>query len=307
MNPEASRGSGVPPPHGHDRSGHRDTRRLRWVLVLLVAYMIAEVVGGLVSGSLALLADAGHMLSDAASIGLALFAAWIARRPPSATRTYGYYRTEILAALANGVLLVLVTLYVFFEAYRRLREPPEVAGGLMLGVAVGGLAVNVAGLLLLRTDRERSLNVRGAWLHLVADAAGSVGAIAAGALIWWRGWTLADPVASVLIGVLVLASSWRLLQEAASVLMEAAPGHIDVDAVRDTLVAVPGVDSVHDLHVWTITSGLVSMSAHVVLDGTRGPREVLEAVRGRVERDYGIAHSTIQIEPEAFEEPATPV
>jgi len=269
--------------------------------------MAAEVVGGLLADSLALLADAGHMLSDAGSLALALFAMWIATRPPTSEKTFGYYRTEILAALANGVTLVLISLYIFYEAYERFQDPPEVTGSLMMGVAVGGLLINLIGLVLLHSGRRESLNVQGAWLHVLADAAGSVGAIVAGLLIWWRGWNLADPIVSVLIGVLVLVSSWTLLKGSVAVLMQSAPRHIDVDRLRDALVAVEGVETVHHLHVWTITSGMESLAAHVVVDGMRPGREVLAEVRNIIHDRFAIDHCTIQVEPERFEEPETKV
>lgn len=297
--------------HGHqnDHPGHRehDARRLKWTLALVLAYMAAEVAGGLVSGSLALLADAGHMLSDAGSLALALFALWIAERPPTREKTYGYYRMEILAALANGVTLVLVALYIFYEAWHRFQDPPDVTGAIMMGVATGGLLVNLAGLALLHSSRDRSLNLRGAWLHVLADAAGSVGAIVAGVLVWWQGWNWADPAVSVLIGLLVLASSWSLLKESVAVLMEAAPAGIDVDRVRDEMVGIDGVVGVHDLHVWSITSGLVSLSAHVAVDDTRPAAAVLGEVRHALQDRFGIGHTTIQLEPEGFVEPELPV
>lgn len=293
--------------HEHGEPGHRDTSRLKWTLGLVVVYMGAEVVGGLMADSLALLADAGHMLSDAGSLSLALFAMWIARRPPTSERTYGYYRTEILAALANGVTLVLISLYIFYEAYHRFQDPPEVVGPLMMGVAVGGLLVNVAGLFLLHSGRGESLNLQGAWLHVMADAAGSAGAILAGVLIWWKGWNLADPIASVLIGLLVLASSWKLLKKSVAVLMQATPDHIDVDEVRHEMVAIEGVEAAHHLHVWTITSGMESLSAHVVVNGERRAGDVLTEVRSVIHDRFGIDHCTIQLEPAAFVEPETKV
>ena len=229
--------------HDHEPGAHRSRsrRRLAVVLGLVVAYMVAEVVGGLLTNSLALLADAGHMLSDAASLALALFAMWIAQRPPTPQHTYGYYRTEILAALANGATLVAVAIYIFIEAYGRIGEPPDVQGGLMMSIATGGLVVNLAGLWILNAGKGESLNVRGAWLHVLTDALGSVGAVTAGGLIWAFGWYWADPVASVIIGLLVLYSSWSLLKETVAVLMEGAPGHVDVDEVRSGIRSVPGV------------------------------------------------------------------
>ncbi len=295
-------------PHDHagaaDRAASRS--RLAWTLALVLAYMVAEIVGGIVTNSLALLADAGHMLSDAASLGLALFATWIAERPPTRHRTYGYLRAEILAALANGVALVLVAVFVFREAWARFLDPPEVAGGLMMGIAAGGLLVNLAALRILHPWREASLNLRGAWLHVLADAAGSVGALVAGGLIWWRGWSLADPVASALIGVLVLASSWRILRDSTRVLMESAPPELDVHALERGIRDVEGVREVHDLHAWTITSGLTALSAHVVSSGARADQEILDDVR-RLVAEHGIEHCTIQVEPEGLEEPDTQV
>lgn len=285
--------------HRHDHGATRaaNTKRLRWALALAASFMVAEVVGGLAANSLALLADAGHMLSDVAAIGLSLFALWMAARPSGAGKTFGYHRVEILAALVNGATLVALAVWVVVEAVGRLDEPPEVRGPLLLVVAIGGLVVNLIALLVLHGGRDESLNVRGAWLHVMADALGSVQAIAAGALIWAFGWYWVDPVASIVIAVLIVYSSWSLLQEAVSVLMESAPGHLDVDEVRDAILAVEGVGEVHDLHVWTITSGFVALSAHVVAqEGRNG--DLLPALRGELHDRFGIEHVTIQVEPE---------
>ena len=253
--------------HGESGVGRRGhPRRLGIVLALVSAYLVAEVVGGLLTNSLALLADAGHMLSDAAALALSLFAIWIAERPATPARTYGYYRTEILAALVNGATLIAIAIYIFIEAFQRFRAPPEVLGGLMMTFAAGGLVVNLAGLWILNAGRGESLNMRGAWLHVLTDALGSVGAIVGGALIYFFGWSWADPAVSVLIGLLVLYSSWGLLKESVAVLMEGTPGQIDVDAVRDAIASVPAVRGVHDLHVWSITSGMVALSAHVTVE-----------------------------------------
>jgi cobalt-zinc-cadmium efflux system protein len=278
-------------------------RRLAFVLALAATYLVAEVAGGLWTGSLALLADAGHMGADVAALGLALFAFWLARRPAHPGRTYGYHRAEILAALANGSALVAVAFGIALEALGRLREPSAVAAGPMLAIAAGGLAVNGIGLWLLHDGRESSLNLRGAWLHLLSDALGSVAAIAAGAAILAFGWLLADPIASLAIAALVVRSAWGLLRETVAVLMEGAPGHIDVDRVRESIGGVPGVASVHDLHVWTITSGLVALSCHVRSDDSEPPARLLKAVQRRLREGFGIAHSTVQIEPGDFEEP----
>ncbi|HVR96660.1 MAG TPA: cation diffusion facilitator family transporter [Thermoanaerobaculia bacterium] len=286
--------------HHHGGGSDRNRGRLALVLVLSAAYMVAELVGGLVTGSLALLADSGHMLSDVGALGLSLFALWMTRRPPTAQRTWGYYRTEILAALVNGATLVAISIYVFLEAWERFRNPPEVDAPVMMAIAAGGLAVNLIGLRVLSGGRSESLNIRGAWLHVLTDALGSVQAIIAGALIWRLGWDWADPAASVLIGALVIYSSWSLLREAVRVLMESAPAHIDVDEVRNAMAGVSGVLAVHDLHVWTITSGMESLSAHlVVAEGCSG-RDLLTEVRATLHDRFGIDHITVQLEPEEF-------
>jgi len=269
---------------------------------LAAGYLLAEVVGGLLTNSLALLADAGHMLSDVAALGLSWFALWMAERPAGPQQTYGYYRTEILAALANGAALVAVAFFVFAEAVRRLRQPLDVLGGPMMGIAAGGLLVNLASAWLLAPSRHQNLNVRGAWLHVVMDALGSLGALAAGAAVWLLGWNWADPAVSLLIGLLIIYSSWRLLKESVAVLMEMAPRAIDVDQVRHTIVQSPGVLDVHDLHVWTITSGMDSLSAHVVIADGQAPEVVLRRVRDSLRQRFGIAHVTLQLEPEGFEE-----
>lgn len=301
---------------GHGSDGHQhvhlytckpgdagNQRRLSITLVLVVVYMVVELVGGMLTNSLALLADAGHMLGDAAALGLALFALWFARRPASSKHTFGYYRTEILAALANGATLIAVAGIILIEAIQRLGQPPDVEGGLMTGIAVGGLVVNLLGLWILSGGRHDSLNVRGAWLHVFTDMLGSVQAIVAGVLILKFGWTWADPVASILIAVLVVYSAWALLKESVAVLMQRAPGHVDIDELRAGILALDGVAGVCDLHVWTITSGMDSMSAHVVVEDGRGDRLMLQQVRDLVHQRFGIDHVTIQLEPEAFEEP----
>jgi cobalt-zinc-cadmium efflux system protein len=283
---------------GGDRAGHR--KRLGWTLALVAAYMGAEVVGGLLANSLALLADAGHMLSDALSLGLALFALRMAERPATDKRTFGYHRAEILAALVNGVTLVVVSGLIFREAWERFQDPPEVDGGLLMGVAAGGLVVNLAGLFLLHGGRSDSLNMRGAWLHVLADALGSFQALVAGALVLAFGWRWVDPAVSVVIGLLVLWSSWSLLKESVDVLMESAPRGLDVDRVTEDLQAIDGVVDLHDLHAWTITSGFPALSAHVRIAGPRTPSDILEEIRHHLTHEHGVSHSTIQIESEEF-------
>ena len=295
---------------GHDHAGHShgtrategNRRRLTATLALSGGYLVAEVVGGYLSDSLALLADAGHMLSDVAALGLSLFALWVAGRPPTPARSFGYYRAEILAALVNGATLVAIAIFIVVEACGRFREPPEVQGAMMMGIAAGGLAVNLVGLWILNAGKSESLNVRGAWLHVLTDALGSVGAIAAGLLIWLLGWRWIDPAVSVLIALLVVYSSWSLLKESVAVLMEWAPRGIDVDGVHDAMLSIPGVAAVHDLHVWTIASGMNSLSAHVETTEDASGRELLKALQGRLHERFGIEHATLQIEPEGFEE-----
>jgi cobalt-zinc-cadmium efflux system protein len=276
-------------------AGSKHRKRLTLALALSAVYLVAEIAGGLLANSLALLADAGHMLTDVAALGLSLFAIWAAQRPATPRRTYGFHRMEILAALVNGATLIAIAVLIFAEAYRRWASPPQVRGGLMLAVACGGLAVNLASLLILRGGREESLNVRGAWLHVATDTLGSVQAIAAGIVISTLGWNWADPLASVLIGLLVIVSSWALLRESVEVLMEGVPAHLQLDEVAEVVAGVPGVTAVHDLHVWTITSGFVALSAHVVVD-PECPEDVLWRIRSAIHDRFGIQHSTIQVE-----------
>jgi len=258
--------------------------------------MVAQVVGGLMSNSLALLADAGHMLSDAGALALSLLAMSIARRPPSRTHTFGYQRAEILAALVNGALLVAISAYIFYEAYHRFGDPPAVEGRLMMVIAIGGLLINLAGLWILRGGRSHSLNMRGAWLHVLSDALGSVGAIAAAVLIAAFGWNWADPAASVVIGVLVVYSAWSLLKATVGVLMQAVPAHIDVAAVRIALVSIPGVCEVHDLHVWSVTPGRDVVSAHVTAESGADREAIMAAVRHCLRVRFDLQHSTIQLD-----------
>lgn len=274
--------------------GGRSGRGLALTLGLVLVYMVAEVIGGLLSNSLALLADAGHMLSDAGALGLALFASWFSRRPATSRHTFGYYRAEILAAVVNAASLIAIAIFIFVEAYSRFQTPHEVQGGIMVGVATGGLAVNLAGLWLLHGGRDESLNAKGAWLHVLSDTLGSVQAIVAGGLILAFGWNWLDPLASVLIGILVIFSSWALMRESVAVLMESAPGHVDVDEVRNCLMRIPGVQEVHDLHVWTITSGLVALSAHIAAERPSGA--VLHDLQHELDERFGIRHTTIQFD-----------
>src|SRR5205809_651507 len=272
-------------------------RRLTIVLGITAAVLVAEAVGGWLAGSLALLADAGHMLADTAALGLALLVARVAQRPATPERSFGLLRLEILAALVNGALLIAIAIGIGIEAWHRLKAPTAVDGPLLLGVAGVGLVANLATLKILHHGHEHSLNQRGAYLHVLGDLLGSVGALTAGALVLTTGWTLADPLISVLVTLLVLGSAWRLIKESTDVLMEATPDHIALGDVHDRIASVPGVDSVHDHPVGTVTSGVVAMSGHLVVRNPTDNQPVLEAVQDRM-RALGIHHVTVQMERE---------
>jgi len=275
------------------RSG--DSRALRWVLLLTAAFMVVELVGGLVANSLALLADAGHMLTDVGALGLALFAAWFSRRPATPDKTYGYLRIEILAAMVNGVALFVVAGLILWDAVGRIAEPEAVDPVILMSVAAGGLVVNIIGARMLHRGHRHSLNLRGAYLHVLGDLLGSIGAILAGGIILATGWTLADPVISVVIAFLILVGAWRLVRESTDVLLEATPSYIALGEVADGIASVSGVESVHDLHVWTLAGGVVAMSGHAVVPDPERSQGVLEEVQDRM-GELGIAHVTLQIE-----------
>lgn len=275
----------------------RHKRPLQIAFGLTFTYMIAEVVGGLATGSLALLSDAAHMGTDVVGLGMALAAIYLASRPAPAQRTYGTYRLEVLAALANSVLLFGVAGYVLFEAYQRLREPPEVLGVPMLVVAVLGLVVNLTSFRLLTAGSKESLNVKGAFLEVLSDLLGSVGVIVAAIVVATTGWTYADPLIGAGIGLFIVPRTYKLAAQAVRILIEAAPPGIDVDAVKARLLTVPGVAGVHDLHVWTLTSGMDAASGHVVLAVGADNHAVLDQVTTVLADEYHVAHSTIQCEP----------
>ena len=286
-----------PPGHAHDhRSASR--RSLSFALALIMVYMVVEVVGGLISGSLALLADAGHMLTDGAAIGLALLAIWVSGRPASIEQTFGFHRTEILAAMLNALSLWLISALIFFEASRRLNDDLQVDGGLMLGVGAVGLLVNLAAAWALHRSSGESLNVEGAFLHVVADLLGSVAVVAGGILVLAFEWNIADPIFGIVIGVLILASSLRLLWKGVHVLMEGTPAHLDLLHLCQRLEELEGVTGVHDIHAWTITTGYDALSAHVTADPTvmQDPNPVLQALRDIASSEFGIGHVTIQLE-----------
>lgn len=271
--------------------------RLKWVLALTAVFMVVEAVGGWIAGSLALLADAGHMLTDVGALTLSLLSAWIAQRPPDDTKTYGYLRWEILAALVNGAALFGIAAWVVIEAVQRIQDPQPVRTGLFLAIASAGLVVNLVSLAVLHSAREGSLNVRGAYLHVLGDALGSVGAVLAAVIIALTGWTLADPIVSILLSLLILVGAARLLRESTDILLESVPRHVSLPEVQRRMLAVPGVAAVHDLHVWTVTSGMVAMSGHAVVPDLAAHPGVLDGIRAEMER-MGIGHVTIQLEVE---------
>lgn len=284
-----------------------DRRPLAVALVITTAFLVVEVIGGLLTNSLALLADAGHMATDAAALGLSLFAMWLARRPATPERSFGFYRAEILAALLNATSLVIISVFIFWEAYRRIGAPPEIDSAPMLVVAVAGLLANAASawVLMRGGGHQHNLNTRGAWLHVMGDMLGSVGAIVAALVMLATGWYLADPILSAGIGLLILRSAWRLLAESLDVLMEAAPKEIDLPTLKQAVTEVEGVHNIHDVHVRTVTSGLVAMSGHVEITGARPWPEVLLQLNTIMQERFGIAHVTLQPEetqylPDAF-------
>ena len=270
--------------------------RMKITLALTATYMVAEIVGGLWTGSLALLADAAHMATDVGGLAFALFAIWIGRRPPDAKKTYGYYRAEILAALANGVVLFGVAFYILYEAYQRFREPVRVASGAMLAVAAVGLAVNLIGMYLLKAGAGESLNVKGAYLEVMSDLLGSLGVLAAGIIIWLTGWNLVDPVISVLIGFFILPRTWKLLRESVDILLEGTPVNVDLSAVEKALREQPNVAEVHDVHAWTVTSGRDLLSGHVRVAAGADRDEVLREVRTLLRERFGFDHVTLEVE-----------
>jgi cobalt-zinc-cadmium efflux system protein len=284
------------PGSGPARDRRRELRALALALALIAGFMVVEVIGGLLASSLALLADAAHMLSDAAGLGLALFAVWIAGRPPTPERSFGFRRAEILAALANGVALVAIAIWILVEAFHRLRDPPEPIAGWILGLGLAGLLVNLAAAAIIYRARTGSLNVEAAFRHVLADALGSVGVIVAGATILLTGWVYADPLISVGIAGLVLASSWTILRDSVHILLEGTPAGIDANEVGRRMASLAGVVEVHDLHIWTITSGFPSLSAHVLAArgvDCHGKRRELQTL---LREDFGIDHTTLQVD-----------
>ena len=283
---------------GHSHShGHSARGSLKLALIITATVLVAEFIGALYTGSLALLADSGHMLTDVAALSMSLAAVWFSARRATPRKTYGFYRVEILAALLNGVFLVLIALYIFYEAYTRLLDPPEVKADAMLLVASLGLLANIISAYLLFGKHKESLNIRGAFFHVLSDAVGSAGAILASIAILWGGYYIADPIISAVVGVLILSSSWILIRDAVDILLEGTPSHVNIMNLQSQLKDIDGVGSVHDLHVWTLTSGVLAMSCHVVIGGDNLDRTAVLSSVNSIARDrFHIDHTTVQIE-----------
>jgi cobalt-zinc-cadmium efflux system protein len=286
-----------PVPHTHSHSPRSPlapaARALAWALAITAIFALIEAIGGWLAGSLALLSDAGHMVTDAASLGLALFAQWIARRPPSRRASYGYARAEVLAAFINALALIALVAFIAIEAVRRLLEPQPVAGGLLLGIAFAGLCANLVTVWIL-ARAGNSLNARGAMLHVVSDLLGSVAAIVAGSVVLFTGWTPIDPILSIAVSLLILRSTWQLLARSIGVLMEGVPEHLDFEAIGRALLAVPGVAGAHDLHVWNMGADRVALSVHLLIEDPMSWPRTLAATKRMLAERFGIDHVTLQ-------------
>ncbi|UFJ39254.1 cation diffusion facilitator family transporter [Brevibacillus humidisoli] len=302
--------------HDHNHSHHHDhgsregnKKGLTIALLITAGIMLLEFVGGLLTNSLALLSDSGHMLSDTSSLALSLVAIWFAARPPSPRKTYGFYRFEILAALFNGVTLFLIAGFIVWEAYERFLEPPEVAGGTMMLIASVGLIANLisAFALMKKGDVKHNVNLRSAYLHVIGDALGSVGALLAGLLMYLFAWYWADPLISVLVALLILKGAWGVIKHTVHILMEGTPITVDQDEVKATLEAIDGVVNVHDLHIWTITSGLDSLSCHLLIEDKADSQEILQQAIDRIKQRFQIEHTTIQVEKSQLQHAETRV
>ena len=270
-------------------------KSLRIALTLTAILLVVEVVGGLLSNSIALLADAGHMFTDVAALGLSLFVAWFSRQPATPTKSFGYLRWEILAAFLNGAALLLISAAIIFESILRLRNPEPIEGSLMLWVSVAGLVINLISARILHPTSQENMNVRGAYLHVLGDLLASVGTVIAAILIRYTGWLQADPIASFVTTALIMRGAWGLVRESVDILLEAVPRHIDLDAVRLQLEAIPGIEAVHDLHVWSVSPRMVAMSAHAICRNTDTQQHVLEHIHDAMSL-FGIGHITVQLE-----------
>ncbi|MEK4030463.1 cation diffusion facilitator family transporter [Pseudobacillus sp. FSL P4-0506] len=283
--------------HGHHHHSTNNKQALKLSFMLIATYMVVEVVGGILTNSLALLSDAGHMLSDAAALGLSYLALKFGEKEATLSKTFGYKRFEILAAFINGLTLLAISVYIFIEAYKRIMTPPEIMSIGMLIVSVIGLLVNIgAAYILMRGDKDENLNVRSAFLHVLGDLLGSVGAIAAALMIMFFGWNLADPIASVIVAILIIISGIRVTKDSFHILMEGAPENINVLQVREALLSLPGVNDVHDLHVWAITSDFPALSCHVVTSPDIEGQPLLKEIQKKLHDDFHIEHTTIQID-----------
>jgi len=287
--------------HAHSEEEHLNNntgRPLKITLILVLIIMVAEIVGGILSNSLALISDAGHMLTDALALGLSLFAMNLARRPATATKTYGYHRAEIMAALTNGAVLIVVSVFIFYEAYRRFSTLPTVKSPLMLAVAVIGLIANLIGLFLLRRGSHKSINVKAAFWHVIGDTLSSVGVIIAGVIIYFTGWYIADLILAVVIGIVILWGAVRIVRESSDILLESVPEHTEMEKVTAAVKNIPGVKDLHDVHIWTITSGIYALSAHVSIDDQTVSQscDILTKINGVLAEHFNITHTTLQLE-----------
>lgn len=286
-------------------AGAKNKNGLKIVLLLTATYLVAEVVGGIITKSLALLADAGHMLTDVGGLILALLAIRLAEKPANPQNSYGYYRAEILAALTNAVVLIGVSLYILYEAYQRFLSPPEIQSTPMLIVAGVGLVVNLIGMFILKKGSGESLNMKGAYFEVLSDTLTSIGVIVAAIIMLTTGWYYADPLISAGIGLFILPRTWILLKDAVRVLLEGTPYDVDIVKLRDTIKNIRGIKDVHDLHVWSLTSGVNAMSAHVVIEGVNSESEMLTTINKTVKSEFKIFHTTIQLELPNYTEPET--
>ncbi|WNC16930.1 cation diffusion facilitator family transporter [Brevibacillus brevis] len=285
--------------HGHHHHHGRGASKkaLLSSLLIISLFLIVEIIGGFLTNSLALLSDAGHMLSDASALLLSLLALHFASSPPSARKTFGMHRFEILAALINGVTLVVISVFILWEAYQRLLQPPKVASGMMILIATIGLLANIAAaFVLMRGDYKENMNVRSAFLHVLGDLLGSVGAIIGGIFMWAFGWYIADPLISIIVAILIIASAWRVTKESVHILLEGAPGRLDTTRIAEKLNQLPGVTAVHDLHVWTVTSGFESLTCHLIVEDDLASYPILSDALHLLQHEFGITHATIQIE-----------
>lgn len=287
--------------HGHHHHHSGNKQALLWSFILIATFMVVEVIGGIVTNSLALLSDAGHMLSDAAALGLSFYAIILGTKKATISKTFGYKRFEIIAAALNGLTLILIAGYIFVEAYQRFQNPPDVSSMGMLSVSVLGLIVNIAAaFILMRGDKDENLNVRSAFLHVIGDMLGSVGAIIAALLIYFFNWGIADPIASVIVAFLIIVSGFRVTKDSFHILMEGAPTNIESEKVKRSLMTIPCVNDVHDLHVWSITSGMPMLTCHITISDDVSHDTVLSKAQSLLHDEYGIDHSTIQVEQAAI-------